>query len=108
MVGLNHRLNGHESEQTLGYREGQGSLVCSSPRGHKELDMTEQENNNLCLRMCITQLYPTLCDPTDCSPTGPLSMGFSRQEYWSVLPWPPPCLQTGRLNIVKILVLPSD
>ena len=39
---------------------------------------------------------PTLCDPVDCSPPGsavheaPLSMGFSRQEYWSGLPFPSP------------------
>ena len=30
------------------------------------------------------------CDPTDCSPPAPLSMGFSRQEHWSRLPCPPP------------------
>ena len=34
-------LQGHEFEQTLGDGEGQGSLVCCSPYGHKELDMTE-------------------------------------------------------------------
>ena len=32
----------------------------------------------------------TLCDPLDCSPQAPLSMGFSRQEYWSGLPCTPP------------------
>ena len=32
----------------------------------------------------------TLCDPVDCSHQSPLSMGFSRQEYWSGLPFPPP------------------
>ena len=31
-----------------------------------------------------------LCDPMDCSPQAPLSMGFSRQEYWSGLPFPSP------------------
>ena len=31
-----------------------------------------------------------LCDPMDCSPQAPLSMEFSRQEYWSGLPCPPP------------------
>ena len=36
------------------------------------------------------QLCLTLCDPVDCSPQAPLSMGFSRQEYWSGLPCPPP------------------
>ena len=28
MVGWHHQLNGHESEQTLGDNEGQGSLLC--------------------------------------------------------------------------------
>ena len=45
MVGWHHLLNGHESEQALGDGEGQGSLVCCSPRGCKESDMTEQLNN---------------------------------------------------------------
>ena len=40
MVGLNHRLSGHEFELTLGDGEGQGSLVCYSPWDCKELDMT--------------------------------------------------------------------
>ena len=50
---------------------------------------------------CLVQLSgaqpcPTLCDPTDYSPPdtiapqAPLSMEFSRQEYWSGLPFPPP------------------
>ena len=39
MVDWHHRLNGHEFEQTPGDREGQESLVCCSPLGHKELDM---------------------------------------------------------------------
>ena len=40
MVGWHHRFNGHEFEQTLGDIEGQGSLACCSPLGHKEWDMT--------------------------------------------------------------------
>ena len=40
MVGGHHRLNGHELEQTLGDSEGQGGLMCGSPWGHKESDMT--------------------------------------------------------------------
>ena len=31
-----------------------------------------------------------LCNPMGCSLPGSLSMGFSRQEYWSVWPFPPP------------------
>ena len=44
MVGWHHRLSGYEFEQTLGDSEGQGSLECCSPWGHKESDMTEQLN----------------------------------------------------------------
>ena len=36
------------------------------------------------------QSCPTLCDPRTVAFQAPLSMGFSRQEYWSVLPCPPP------------------
>ena len=46
MVGWHHRLDGHQFEQTPGDGEGQGSLSCCSPWGHKELDMTERLNNN--------------------------------------------------------------
>ena len=38
MVGWHHRFNGHEFEETPGDGEGQGSLVCCRPWGHKELD----------------------------------------------------------------------
>ena len=40
MARQHHWLNGHEFEQTLEDSEGQGSLVCCSPWGHKESDMT--------------------------------------------------------------------
>ena len=46
-VGWHHRLNGHESEQAPGDGEGQGSLVCCSPWGHQESDMTKQHNNSM-------------------------------------------------------------
>ena len=46
MVGWHHRLNGLGFEQTLGDGEGQGSLACCSPWGHRESDVpleTEQQ-----------------------------------------------------------------
>ena len=46
MVAWHHKLNGREFEQALGLGDGQGSLECCSPWGCKELDMTEQLNNN--------------------------------------------------------------
>ena len=45
MVGWRHRLNGHEFEQAAGDGEGQGSVVCCSPQGSEQSDMTEQLNN---------------------------------------------------------------
>ena len=44
MVGWHHRLKEHKFEQTPGDGEGQGSLVCCSSWGHKELAMTERLN----------------------------------------------------------------
>ena len=45
------------------------------------------------IHVCAKSLQscPTFCDPMDCSPReAPLSIGFSRQEYWSGLPFPSP------------------
>ena len=44
MVALHHQLNGHKFEQAPGVGDGQGSLACCSPWGHKEPDTTEQLN----------------------------------------------------------------
>ena len=46
MVEWHHQLSGQEFEQALGDGEGCRILVCCSPWGCKEMDMTEQENNN--------------------------------------------------------------
>ena len=43
MVGWHHQLDGHETEQTLGVGEGQGSLMWCSPWDHKESDTTVTE-----------------------------------------------------------------
>ena len=45
MVGWHHLLNGCEFEQALGVDDGQGSLVCCSPWGHKETERTVTELN---------------------------------------------------------------
>ena len=46
MVGWPHQLNRHESEQTPGDGEGQGSLAWCSPQGCRESDTTYQLSNN--------------------------------------------------------------
>ena len=38
----------------------------------------------------LLQSCPTLCDPNTAAHQAPPSMGFSRQEYWSGLPFPSP------------------
>ena len=42
MAGWHHWLNGHGFGWTPGVGDGQGGLVCCSPWGHKESDMTER------------------------------------------------------------------
>ena len=44
MVGWHHQLNGHELEQAPGVSDRQKGLVCCSPWGRKESDMTERLN----------------------------------------------------------------
>ena len=44
MISWHHQLNEHESEQASGVGDGQGSLTCSSPWGHKESDTAEHMN----------------------------------------------------------------
>ena len=40
VVGWHHQFNGHVFEQSAGDSEGQGSLMCCSLKGQKELDTT--------------------------------------------------------------------
>ena len=68
MVRWHHRFNGHGFGWTLGVGDGQGGLACCGSWGRKESDMTERLN---------------WTEP-------PLPMEFSRQEYWSGLPFPFP------------------
>ena len=51
---------------------------------------TVDDNLWLICECSAAQLCPTLCDPMDCNLQAPLSVDFSRQEYWSGLPFPPP------------------
>ena len=44
IIGWHHRLNGHEFEQATRVGDGQGSLACYSPWGHRELDVAEGLN----------------------------------------------------------------
>ena len=52
--GWHHQLSGRKFEQTPGDGEGQGSLVCCSPRGHRvgRNWVTEQQRNS-CLACLV-------------------------------------------------------
>ena len=62
MVGWHHQLNGHEDEKILGDGEGQGSLACCHPWGHKE--STILLNNNIEKNLCVSRpvLFRLNCD----------------------------------------------
>ena len=74
MVGWHHQLNGNEFEQAPGIGDGQGSLVCCSPWGHKESDTTEQLNwTERTLEPALQQEKPLQWEShvpqLECSPT---------------------------------------
>ena len=63
--------------------------------GIAESDTTEGLNWTECIQftcvcVCWSLSHAQLCNPFDCSPQAPLSMGFPRQQYWSGLPFPSP------------------
>ena len=61
VVGWHHWLNRHEFEKTPGDCEGQGSLACCNPQGHKESDITERLNNNNTAQFLSYQVSMATC-----------------------------------------------
>ena len=59
MVGWHHGFKGHESEQTLGDSERQGSLECCSPWGHKDSDTTQWLNNKCFFMIKLSGFLPS-------------------------------------------------
>ena len=53
------------------------------------------------------QSYPTLCNPIDGSPPGSPSLGFSRQEHWSGLPFPSPMHESEKWKWSRSVVSDS-
>ena len=62
MVGWHHRLSRHGFEQTPGDGKGQESLMCCSPWGCKETDMTQQMNNNKVYYIISKKFYLNITD----------------------------------------------
>ena len=68
MDGWQHRLSGHEFEHAVGDGEGQGSLVCCSPRGCKEPvdSATEQQESTVHIlgfegHICLSSVFFISC-----------------------------------------------
>ena len=63
-------------------------------RNAESLEVFKQRSNGMLIFVLSyaksLQSCPTLCDPIDGSHQAPLSLGFSRQEDWSGLPFPSP------------------
>ena len=102
MAGWHYRLDGHEFGWTPRGGDGQGGLACCSPWSHKELDMTERLNwTELTphpfpwsqifvqltivkkVKVLVAQSCVTVVTPWTVACQVPLSMDFSRQEYWN-------------------------
>ena len=61
----------------------------------------------MCTRAKSLQLCPTLCNPMGVAHQTPLSMGFSKQEHWSGLPFPSPGILPTQGSNPCLLHLPS-
>ena len=104
MVGWHHWLNGHESEQTQGDSEGQGSLACW---GRKVSGTAQQLNNkNIINVMCLN--HPQNC-PSVCG-----RIAFHENSPWSPKGWGllvnhsiPSVLDIPATYLLFILVLSS-
>ena len=74
----------HQAPPSLGFsrQEHWSGLPFPSPMRESEVAQV--------VYLKVTQSCPTPSDPIDCSLQAPLSMGFSRQEYWSGVPLPSP------------------
>ena len=94
IVGWHQWLYGHEFEHASGVGDGQGSLVCYSPWDHrvghdwatemiwKGKKVTEYKGKIQLLLSSVLIWVWLFLAPWTVAHLVPLSMGFSRQEYW--------------------------
>ena len=68
MVGWHYQHNGHEFQQALGVGDGQGSLACCSPWGHKLRHDLATEHTQYCFLNCFgfifCRSFPSLVFPS--------------------------------------------
>ena len=94
MLRQHHRLNGHESEQTLRDSKGQESLACCSPWGHEESDTAQRMSSHSQSCVCVNPNLPP-----------PSAPAFSLRIHASVLSV---CVCFCFQSLRKASVLPSD
>ena len=71
--------------------------VREAPRNQQKLAVPARKKDIAAAAAAkLLQLYPALCDPIDASPPGSPSLGFSRQEHWSGLPFPSPMQESEK------------
>ena len=98
MVGWHYQLDGHEFQQAPGVGDGQGTLACCCPWGHKEWNTTEWLNwwfSNIIPRQLSkgnrnTTLERYMCSRVHCrtvrdcqgmeAPSGPTNRGADREN----------------------------
>ena len=56
-----------------------------------------------CCCCLVAQSCLTLCNPMDYNPPASLSTEFSRQEYWSGLPCPPPRRRSSSFRVYRVI-----
>ena len=99
MVGGHHWLNQHEFELALGVGEGQGSLACCSPRGHKQSDLTEQLNWTELIFIVFLLCASLVVQSVKNLPAGDLgSIPGSRRSPWRKKWQPTPVFLPGAFN----------
>ena len=88
MVGWHHWLSGHEPGQTPRGGEGQGSLACCSPWGHKGSDTTERLNTTtlLSFRLGLHSMPGNALRLRAASPKRPKALPTFLSAGWNLLP----------------------
>ena len=90
MIGWHHQLNGHEFQKIPEDGEGQGSLACCSPWGHKESDAPKQLNSKSPHHLKISTTARVIM----ITPPGGRNAGI-RELLLSLGPWEIPGISLG-------------
>ena len=72
------------------------------------IEKRRRTHSGIPLLLLLLLLCPTLCDPIDAAHQAPPSLGFSRQEHWSVLPFPSPVHESEKWKGSRSVVSDSQ